>query len=245
VDDGPVDDAGAVALASALVADGVETVAATPHLRARGPSAVPEELADRVGRLRGVLESAGVALELVAAGEVDLLWALSATDEQLRLASYGQAGSDLLVETPYGGLAATFEDHLFSLTTRGFRVTLAHPERNLDLQRNPGRIAAIAERGLLLQVTAGALAGPRRSGSARLARALVQEGLAHLLASDAHDPTGERGPAMSATTAIVERLAPGRSGWLTADAPRAILAGAPLPAPPPAGRGRRSWWRGR
>jgi protein-tyrosine phosphatase len=245
VDDGPVDDAGAVALAAALVADGVATAAATPHLRARGPAAVPEELAERLEHLRGALEAAGVGLEVVAGGEIDLLWALSATDEQLRLGSYGQAGHDLLVETPYGGLAATFEDHLFSLTVRGHRVTLAHPERNPDLQRDPHRLAAIAQRGVLLQVTAGALAGPRRSGSARLARALVAEGLAHLVASDAHDPTGERAPAISAATDIVERLAPGRSGWLTADVPRAILAGAPLPPPPSAPPARRPWRRGR
>jgi protein-tyrosine phosphatase len=242
VDDGPADDAGAVALASALVADGVATVAATPHLRALAPAAVPEELADRGERLRGVLASAGVAIEVVSGAEVDLLWALGAGDEQLRLASYGQAGRDLLVETPYGGLPAMFEDQLFSLTVRGFRVTLAHPERNRDLQRDPARIVAIAQRGVLLQVTAGALAGGRRSASARLARSLVQEGLAHLVASDAHEPSGDRGPAMTTAAAIVEQLAPGRSGWLMTDVPRAVLAGAALPAPPRSAPARRSWF---
>ena len=44
--------------------------------------------------------AAGIDLQVVSGGEVSLLWALDASDEQLLLASYGQRGQDLLIETP-------------------------------------------------------------------------------------------------------------------------------------------------
>jgi protein-tyrosine phosphatase len=244
VDDGPRDDAGALALAAALAADGVTVVAATPHVRIDPPSAVPGELDDRAARVRSALDAAGIGLRVVPGAEVDLLWALQASDEDLRLASYAQAGHDLLVETPYAGLSGTFEDQLFALVVRGFRLTLAHPERNRELQRDPARLEAIAQRGVLLQVTAGALSGPRRSGSARLARALVHEGVAHAVASDAHDPSGTRGPALGAALEVLDDLAPGRAAWLTADVPQAILAGDPLPPLPARTPRRRRWGLG-
>src|SRR5215218_10603286 len=97
IDDGPRDLEGSVALVAELAAAGVRTVAATPHLRSDYPGVRPAELADRVDALQAEVED----VELVGGGEVDLYWATEASDEDLRLVSYGQRGTDLLVETPY------------------------------------------------------------------------------------------------------------------------------------------------
>jgi protein-tyrosine phosphatase len=233
LDDGPADEAGAVALAAEAARAGVRTLAATPHLRADFPGVDPLELPGRVAALRERLD---VPLELVSGGEVDVLWAQQATDEALRAVSFGARGSDLLVETPYGELPAIFEDLLFQIRLRGFRVLLAHPERNPSFQAAPGRLAALAEQGTLIQVTAASLAAGGRAG--RLAQRLIADGHAHVIASDTHRAGGRRA---SLREGVAAAHATARAEWMVTAAPAAILAGEPLPPAPEAPPRRRLW----
>jgi len=233
IDDGPREMSGAVELARAAAADGVEVLAATPHLRADFPLVRAHELADRCEALRASLDTGAGAPQIVAGAEVDLGWAIDATDEELRLATIGQTGEYVLVETPYGQLFDNFEEALFHhVRLRGPSLILAHPERNPSFQRDPGRLARLVERGVLVQITAPALVPRRRGGSRKLALALIERGLAHLLASDAHSAAGGRPAGLSGAVAEAARVAPARARWMVTDAPAAVLAGEPLPPPP-------------
>jgi protein-tyrosine phosphatase len=238
IDDGPATVDGSVELAAALVADGVRTAAATPHVRADHPDVVPAELRERREALRRAIAAAGIDLEVVSGGELDLGRGLEASDEELRLVSLGKGGRYLLVETPYSPLPSLFEQQLFELEVRGFGLLLAHPERNPSFQADPERLAEVAARGALLQITAASLVpGRRRSATTRLARALVERGLAHVLASDAHGAAVKRAP-ISAGLQVARELAGARADSMVTDAPAAILAGE-RPALPPATPGRR------
>ena len=79
LDDGSPDLEAAVALAREAVAGGVTVMAATPHLRADFPSVHVAELGSHVRALQAALDAAGVALQVVSGGEVDVLWAQSAS----------------------------------------------------------------------------------------------------------------------------------------------------------------------
>jgi len=231
LDDGPADEDEAIALAAQLAGDGVGRVATTPHLRADYPDVRPDELAARTAALEERLQREGIALDLVTAGEVAIEWAVAASDEDLRLVSYGQRGQDVLIETPYGPLPAIFEELLFRITVRGYRVLLGHPERNHTFQNNPERLGRLVETGVLVQVTASALASSeRRSRSRRLARDLLRDGQAHVIASDAHGAI--KRAALSRGIAAAGELAPNRAQWMVTEAPEAILTGAPLPEAP-------------
>jgi protein-tyrosine phosphatase len=233
IDDGPGTAEESVELGDAAFADGIRVAAATPHLRGDYPMVRAEELAARCEQLRTTFDAYCVPLEVVPAAEVSLSWAEEATEEELRLASYGQQGTDLLLETPYPPLPPDFERRIFELfTTRGIRVLLAHPERNPTFQHDPERLMELVRRDVLVQVTAHSLAGAaRRSRSRRLAEALVQEGLAHVIASDSHGPRRSL-PMLSDAVAVAESIAPERARWMVSDAPAAIIAGAPLVPPP-------------
>ena len=242
IDDGPADMAGAVEMARAAAADGVRVLAATPHLRRDFPGVVPGELAGRVRALSETLAAAGVGIEIVQGGEVDVYWAHAASPDDLACGSFGGRGTDLLLETPYGELPTVFEDLLFQLALRGQRLLLAHPERSPTFRRDPRRLAALVDRGVLVQVTASALAGGRRSRSRRFAADLIREGRAHVIASDSHG-AGLSRPPLSAGVAAAERIDPLRARWMVEDAPAAILAGDPLPPAPPRRMRRRAPWR--
>ena len=242
IDDGARDLGEARSLAERAEADGVRTIAATPHLRSDHPRVDPEAIARRVADLQGHLFDDGIGVELVSGAEVDAMWAYRASDRELRLASYGGRGTDLLLETPYGFLPPVFEELVAGLRERGLRILLAHPERSPTFQGDTERLAALVRSGVLLQVSADSLAdAPRRAPARRLATRLVRERQAHVLATDSHGPGMGRNPSLSAAVAIAERLAPGWGRWMAEEAPAAILAGADLERPhgSEAGRGTR------
>ena len=243
IDDGPATLEESLAAAERAAADGVRTIAATPHVREDHPGVRPRELAERCDELRRALAQREVPIEVVPAGEVDLLWAQEASEEDLRLVSYGQRGLDLLVETPYGPLPTTFEQFLFELQTKGYRLLLAHPERNPTFRSDPDRLGALVERGVLAQVTAGALVEGRRSSSSRrLARHMLEHELAHVIASDSHGPSITREPLSTAVAAAKERVGE-RAEWMVSAAPAAILSGESLEPSPPVRKRRRLFRR--
>lgn len=233
IDDGAPTPEDSVALARAAAAGGVRTLAATPHLRSDHPTVRLEELAGRCADLNARLGREGVPLEVVPGGEVDLEWASGASEEELRLASYGQAGGYLLLETPYAELDESFEHRLGALGDQGFRILLAHPERNADLREDPARVAALVEDGMLVQVTARNLVAPD-SPPSRAAALFVSEGLVHVLASDAHAAEGPAPPDLALGVAGARGLVGDRADWMVQQVPAAVLAGE-LPPPPPEG----------
>jgi protein-tyrosine phosphatase len=243
IDDGPTSLDESVEFARSMTEQGVRTVVATPHVRSDHPGVVPIELAPRCDELRARLGAAGIELEVLPGGELDLSIGLEMETPDLRLVSLGQRGQVLLVETPYAPLATLFEEALDRLRLAGFELLLAHPERNPTFQRGPERLAALVRRGVLVQVTAGSLTRrPRESRSARLAHQLVENRLAHVIASDAH------GVGHIVRESLADGVAAARSrvgmlaDWMATEAPAAILAGE-LPSPPPGEPARRGWRR--
>ncbi|HEY0414873.1 MAG TPA: CpsB/CapC family capsule biosynthesis tyrosine phosphatase, partial [Gaiellaceae bacterium] len=120
----------ALALCVAAAADGIEVLAATPHVRDDYPT-TPDQIDDALASLR----AAAPAVELVAGAELDLA-ELERPDEELHRFALG-GGPWLLVETPYLGWPLDLADRLFRARLRGFRAVLAHPERNHDVQERP------------------------------------------------------------------------------------------------------------
>jgi protein-tyrosine phosphatase len=239
IDDGPADEAAAVEFVASVAAQGTRALVATPHVRSDHPAVRPAELAVRVARLEWALTRAQIDVDIVAGGEVDLLWALDADDDALRQVSYGQQGTDLLLETPYGELPTVFDSFVDRLAARGYRILLAHPERSPTYQRDPRRILPLTSRGVLIQVTASALVSGRRGSRTRaLAQALIREGIAHVIASDGHGAHVARA-GLAEGAAAADELIPGSGRWFVEDAPAAILRGEPLPARPEPTRGMR------
>ena len=232
IDDGPATLAESLTLATDLAADGVRSAAATPHIRPDFPGVVRDELPARRADLQGAIDAQGIELQVLPGGEVDLAYGLELDDDELRGLSLGGNGRDLLVETPYGPVSDLFEEQVFSLSLRGFRILLAHPERNRAFQENPERLAGLVGRGVLLQVTAEALLrSPRRSATGRAATELIERGLTMVLASDAHGGSLNRELLSAGLRAARELVGP-EAGVLVEAAPAAILSGQPLPDPP-------------
>ena len=108
---------------------------------------------------------------------------------------------------------------------------LAHPERSHEVQNGPARLAPLVAEGVLVQVTASSLTGELGRAARDTGLEPVRDGLAHLIASDAHTPdVRAAGLAAAARAVRDDRLA----AWLTEEVPAAIVAGeASVPGRPP------------
>jgi protein-tyrosine phosphatase len=175
---------------------------------------------------------------------VSIAWAVDqASDEDLRLASYGQRGTDLLLETPAG--AWSLELMVRPFQRRGFRITLAHPERSRVFHLDPSRLERLTEQDVLLQIDADALLADPRSPVRRLADHLCRSGLASVIASDGHSAEPPRSVTVlaSALEVLEELVGPERTRWMAIEAPRAIVEGHPLPQAPSVAQPAQSRWR--
>src|SRR6266851_2913762 len=94
---------------------------------------------------------------------------------------------------------------IFELRAFGVVPVLAHPERYWVIQQDSGRLAALLERGVLAQLTAGSLVGLQGNTARKCAETLLKRGLIHCIASDAHGP-GRRPPAISQGMQVAERM---------------------------------------
>lgn len=229
LDDGPETLEGSLELARAAAADGIVLIAATPHVREDYPTSA-SEMERGVDELRSELRGARIELELRPGGELALEQLASLPPEELRRFGLGGSSEYLLVETPYAGWPLELPERLFHLRASGLTAVLAHPERNAEVQANPeGTLRPLVERGTLIQLTAASVDGRLGRSARRASAELLEHGLAHLLASDAHAPALR---AVGMTKAAASIGDPALARWLTWDVPAALLEGGGVPERP-------------
>lgn len=96
----------------------------------------------------------------------------------------------LLVELPDDAELENLDPLMKRLLEGGLRPIVVHPELNPELARDTSRLKRWVRAGVLLQVDAGSLAGGFGSRAAKAAAGILKRGLAHFVASGAHDLTG-------------------------------------------------------
>jgi protein-tyrosine phosphatase len=228
VDDGAADIDASLDILRAAELDGIERLAATPHVRADYPTS-PDEMERLVAGVADAGRASGVAVDVLPGGELSLEKAAELDDATLRRFGLGGNPELLLLEFPYYGWPLDLHGLVFRLGVRGFTTVLAHPERNEDVQERPERLRELVDAGVLVQLTAASVDGRLGRRAAAAAHALLDRELAHLIASDAHAPAIR---AVGMTAAAESVGDPDLARWLTYDVPAALLAGEPLPRRP-------------
>jgi len=231
LDDGAGDLEEALAICRAAAADGIEAIAGTPHVRHdHGTTAESMEAA-----LAELQAAVGDLIRVLPGGELDLAELDRPRDELARFGLGGNPGF-LLVETPYVGWPLDLGERLFRLRAAGITPVLAHPERNAEVQARPELLEPLVNAGALAQLTAASVDGRQGRRSKQCSLTLLERGLAHLIASDAHAPQiREVGMSGAAQTLGDDELA----RWLTVEVPRAIVDGGAVPPRPGTARPRR------
>lgn len=238
IDDGPQTLDDAVAVATAASAAGTRTLVATPHVSDRYPN-TPESIGSAAAALQERLRSKRIEVSLVTGAEIAIERLQALDDQALDALTLGD-GPYLLIESPLRASAGDVDMPLRRLLAEGRRVVLAHPERSPTFHREPDLLAHLVALGVLTSVTAAAFTGRYGKTARRFSERMLEEGLVHNLASDGHD-LRSRTPVLTDGLARVA-MSSGRAleDWLVQTVPEAVLAGSPIPAPPPRSAPRRS-----
>jgi protein-tyrosine phosphatase len=236
VDDGARTMLDSLEIARAAWADGVEAIAATPHVRADYQTRA-DTMARLVGVLREHLRRHAIPLDILPGGEVAVEQLRALPSGELRRFGLGGNPRYLLVEFPHESWPILLGQEIARLRQDGITVVLAHPERNPEIQQAPEALEPFVAAGALVQLTAASVDGRFGKGALGAARRLLESGLAHLIASDAHLHEIREAGLRSACEAIGDAEL---ALWLSSAVPGAIVGDLTIP-PRPASRGRRGW----
>lgn len=199
IDDGATDLPMALEMARMAAADGITTVACTPHIYPGVYENTAAAIRQAVAAFQAELDRHGIPLRLVEGADVHLDPGLVADIRGDRIPTL--AGSRyLLLEPPHHVAPPRFEEAVFELMTAGYIPVITHPERLTWVDTHYPLFTRLSERGAWMQITAGALTGRFGRRVKYWGDRFVGEGHAMLLATDAHHP--ERRPPLLAEARV-------------------------------------------
>jgi protein-tyrosine phosphatase len=189
VDDGADTLEESLALARIAVADGIRVMALTPHIHPGRYGNVRSELLDKVTTFQNQLRDHAIPLEVRLGGEVRLSMEsleLLLEDEVPFLGTV-DGYRIMLLEFPHQLIPVGSQQFIDKLLQMNIRPLIAHPERNKAVMAKPERLLPFVDVGCWLQITAGSITGHFGAASRQAAVSILENGWAHVIASDAHN----------------------------------------------------------
>ncbi|MHB8902655.1 MAG: tyrosine-protein phosphatase [Thermoguttaceae bacterium] len=243
LDDGAVNLGVSLAMAEMAAADGIATVVVTPHQLGNYSRNRGATVRAYVERFQRELDQRRIPLRVLPGADVriepDMIAGLQAGD----VISLADRRRHVLLELPHE-LYVPLEGLLKSLRAVGMVGVLSHPERNEGILRDPHVAVDLVEAGCLMQVTAGSFVGSFGPDVEQFAEWMLEEGLVHFVATDAHGTTSRR-PLMSpAFFRVAELAGQRRAEELCCLNPAAVATGRQVAAGRHAATvGARAWFR--
>jgi protein-tyrosine phosphatase len=222
IDDGSKDLAMSLAMARMASADGISTIACTPHILPGIYNNSGPAIRKAIARLAESIAKAGIPISLVTGADVHIACDLAVQLRDDRALTIN-GSRYLLLEPPHHVLPPRLEDLIFGLQAAGYVPILTHPERLSWLEGHYDLVGRLVSSSVLMQITAGSVMGRFGRRPCYWAERMLDEGLCHLLATDAHN-TEQRAPRMAeARDVVAQRLGDDEAINLVLRRPQGIL----------------------
>lgn len=185
-DDGSRDIPESLAMVRLAVDSGVTGIVATPHFRGEQRSLnYVGALMDRFRRLEQAVKDSGLPLTLYPGAEILCLPQTLELARRQELPTLGDTNY-LLCEFYFDEHISYMDDMLSGIAGCGYIPVVAHPERYHTIQHDPRALERWFGKGYLIQLNKGSILGAFGYEEQRTADWIIANGLAHLVASDAH-----------------------------------------------------------
>jgi protein-tyrosine phosphatase len=233
VDDGAAELSVSVEMAKAFVADGVSVVACTPHILPGLYHNSGPQIRQATMQLQQVLNEEGIPLRLVTGADNHIVPSFVTELRSGHLLTLADSRY-VLVEPPHHVAPPRLEDLFFNILVAGYVPILTHPERLTWIKSNYRVIERLVGKGVWMQLTVGSLAGAFGQNARYWAERMLDEGCAHILATDAHD-VSRRPPKLSEGRELAsKRVGTTEAEHLVVTRPRGVLLNdAPSKLPQP------------
>ncbi len=225
IDDGARTLEESLEMAEIAAADGIEQIVATPHVfKGLSDDPEPAEVIDQVNALQAAVAA---KLRILPGSEAHVTHDLAEQAKLQRVTTINRRNY-LLVEFPQVTVPVGADEIFYKLQLQAIHPILVHPERNIQIQKQPSLVAEYVTRGVLIQVTAMSIAGEFGTSAKKCAETLLQHHCVHFLATDAHRPS-KRPPILSRGRDAAARIVGEGAAWrLVYDNPLAVVEGRSL-----------------
>lgn len=199
VDDGSKSLETSVAMVQMAADAGTTDIVATPHSNDEyefKPDVIAARIAEIQGRVTGIQIHTGCDFHLSYENVEDCF--ANPSKYTVNHLNY------LLVEFPDGALIPNIDQIFERMLGMNVIPIMTHPERNWIIQQSFDQFADWVRLGALTQVTGGSLTGRFGKGAKQFAEKIINAGLCHFIASDAHD-TVDRHPRLTNAREIVRK----------------------------------------
>lgn len=222
IDDGSPDLETSIAMARMAIDDGIKIMACTPHFMPGLYDSHASDVRKRVAALSQEFNDQNLGLILVPGGDIhvrpDLVQAI-----QSKLVLTLNDSRYILLEPPQVIMPLRLEDLIISLVAAGIVPVITHPERLSWIEQHYAALVRMASAGAWLQITAGSVTGRFGKRAQYWTQKLLQDGLVHIMATDAHN-LGSRPPRLANAVGMVAReIGPEEAQKLVFDRPLAVL----------------------
>lgn len=191
IDDGASDVEETIAMARMAVDDGIGVIICTPHQGGNFACNSGDDVRSAVAQVQALLDRKRIPLRVLPGADVRIESDMLAGLQKGELVSLADRRRHVLLELPHE-LYLPLEPVLKGLNRGGMVGVLSHPERNQGILNRPRLLRPLVEAGCLMQVTAGSLVGAFGSEIQKFSQWMIEEGLVHFLATDAHSSKSRR-----------------------------------------------------
>ena len=223
IDDGAETMEESLEMCRIAASDGIRTIFATPHVKEAVYENDEKSVMPVFMKLKKAVEDEGIGLSVELAAEIHISSTLIHFLHHNRAFLIG--GRYFLLELPPETVPSNMEELIFDAQIKGFYPIIAHPERNSILQKNTRLIARWIDRGALVQATAMSVTGEFGKAPKKAVSEIIEKGLCHILATDAHSPKW-RPPILShARDVLTEMVGKQEADRMVSGRPMEIMKG--------------------
>lgn len=185
IDDGPTSKNAAHDLLEQASAQGITRIFVTPHHQVGSWYTPKERVLEEIKILKAIINDNNIDLSVHHGQEIRINEHIL---EELRdgINTTLNDSSYILVELPFGELPPFYGAVIDELVENGYTPIIAHPERCQPIVEDIDILYNLVARGAVAQVTAGSITGDFGDTLQEIGLKMVEDGLIHVVASDAH-----------------------------------------------------------
>ncbi|WP_342541379.1 CpsB/CapC family capsule biosynthesis tyrosine phosphatase [Heyndrickxia sp. FSL K6-6286] len=192
IDDGPKNYDEALDMAKGAVEAGITHLYATPHHFNGRFENQKDKIIENVAIFNDKLQKENIPLIIHLGQELRIHREIFLTYELDEILTLDNKGKYLLLELPSFEVPTYTHEVIYELLLKGITPIIVHPERNKGFIQDFDELIKIVQGGALTQITSGSLIGHFGKKVKSFSQKIIEQQLAHFIATDAHSTITRR-----------------------------------------------------
>jgi protein-tyrosine phosphatase len=187
IDDGAKTIQDSIDLAKSAVAEGIDTIIATPHHRNGKYDNTKTDILPLVSELNETLKQEFINLEVLPGQECRIYGEILQDYHNGEILPLNIDSQYMFIEFPSSSVPRYAERLFYDIQVEGLIPVIVHPERNAELIERPDKLYKLVKNGAVTQLTASSLVGYFGKNIQKFSQQIIEANLTHFIASDAHN----------------------------------------------------------